>query len=71
VPAFGALKSGAQAVYVCPDALVNAKPCPHQHPGAGRETAYDLSGPDVSPNGRPHVLWTKQRGPVPACSRLC
>ncbi len=35
-PAFETLKSGTQALYVCPGALVNANRQPHKHPGTWR-----------------------------------
>ena len=41
-PAFDALKGGAQALYVCGDALVRFCPRSHQHLGAGDAAAYDL-----------------------------
>ena len=44
-PAFGTLKSGAQALYVCPDALVNANHALDQQLGAGRATADDSPVP--------------------------
>ena len=40
-PAFERLKTGAQALYVCTDALANANRVRINHPGAGRTIADD------------------------------
>src|SRR5262249_3285928 len=72
-PAFDALKGGAQALYVCGDALVDAL--------RARINTLALGArlPTLYPNReylqagglRSNVLWTKLFGPVPACRRLC
>ena len=41
-PALEALKSRADALYICPDPLTKHPPGSHQHPGAKRATADNL-----------------------------
>ena len=47
------------------------QPRAHQHLGARRAAADHAPFPRLSRSGRPHVLWSEQRGPVPPRRRLC
>ena len=70
-PAFEALKGRADALYVCGDPLLNTNRIRLNILAAGRATADDGALSGARRSGRPHVLWSKLPGPVPARRRLC
>ena len=69
-PAFETLKSGTQALYVCPGALVKCQPQPHKHPGTRRAASNDSRCTWLCRCRWAPVLWCHLYGPIPALRRV-
>jgi len=70
-PAFEAIKGHAEALYVCPDGLVDANKIRINTSALGARLPTMHGYREYVQAGGSDVLWSKPPGPVPALRRLC